>query len=548
MALAIPRADSSCGMRTAALPGALRLSSVGDARRESSVGLHGGQALARRRLLARAAPFLGAGLLPFATLPLPPAVVSPWSVVAAAFLTAAIVLTCIYAPWHRLPHFAQVVPPMAYFVVIALLRDAENGASGYTPLAMLPLFWLALYGTRTELAIGIAGVVAVFFAPLILIGPPDYPLSEWRRAVLWVAMAALVGFTVQRLVNQLRARAEESARRADALRRSEQESHAMLMTMASVAEAMQDVSREADGASARAAICAAAAAIGGSEVGAFFEPDGGGYLLLTASVGQGLPLGTRIELGREPSGAAVAFTSKRPFFVSEGGGHAAVSQRLLEDAGVLSVHFEPVVRDDESVGVLVLGWRERILQLPHAAASGLRMLAAEAAIAIDRADLLARLEVSARTDDLTGLPNRRAWEEQLPRELARAARESAAVCVAMLDLDRFKDFNDDRGHQAGDRLLKQSAAAWATQLRSTDMLARYGGEEFALVLPGCTIFDAQLLVERLRAAMPDEQTVSAGIAVWDGKETPELLVGRADRALYSAKKTGRDRLVVASEF
>jgi diguanylate cyclase (GGDEF)-like protein len=484
-------------------------------------------------------------VLPFATLPLPPAVESPRLVAAAVVLTALIVLTCVYAPWHRLPHYAQAVPPLAYFVVVALLRDAEGGVTGYAPLAMLPVFWLALYGTRTELGIGIAGVVATFFAPLLLIGAPEYPVSEWRRAVLWVAMASLVGYTVQRLVNQLRARAAESVRRAEALHRSEQESHAMLMTMAAVAEAMQDVSRAGDATAARAAICAAASAIGGSQGAVFFEPDGAGSLIVTAVVGPSLPLGTRVTLGSEPSGAAVAYTSKRPFFVSDARNHAAVSQRLLEAGGVHSVHFEPVVREDESVGVLVLGWGERLFQLSHVTAAGLRMLAAEAALALDRADLLARLEVSARTDDLTGLPNRRAWEEQLPRELARAERESAPVCVAMLDLDRFKDFNDDRGHQAGDRLLKQSAAAWATQLRSTDMLARYGGEEFALVLPGCTLADGQLLVERLRAAMPDDQTVSAGIAEWDGKETPELLLGRADGALYAAKKAGRDRLYTA---
>ena len=504
-----------------------------------------GEAVARRRLLMRAGPFLGAGVLPFATLPLPPAIESPPLVVAAMLLTALIVVTCVYAPWQRLPHFAQAVPPLAYFVVVALLRDAEGGATGYAPLAMLPLFWLALYGTRTELAIGIAGVVATFFAPLLLIGAPEYPVSEWRRAVLWVAVASLVGYTVQRLVNQLRDRAAESVRRAEALHRSEQESHAMLMTMAAVAEAMQDVSRAGDATAARAAICAAASAIGGSQGAVFFEPDGAGNLIVTAAVGPSLPLGTRVTLGSEPSGAAVAYTSKRSFFVSDARNHAAVSRRLLDAGGVDSVHFEPVVREDESVGVLVLGWGERLFQLSHVTAAGLRMLAAEAALAIDRADLLARLEVSARTDDLTGLPNRRAWEEQLPRELARADRESAPVCVAMLDLDRFKDFNDDRGHQAGDRLLKQSAAAWATQLRSTDMLARYGGEEFALVLPGCTLADGQLLVERLRAAMPDDQTVSAGIAEWDGKETPELLVGRADGALYSAKKAGRDRLYTA---
>jgi diguanylate cyclase (GGDEF)-like protein len=532
-------------MRTAALPDVLGLSGVAFSRRTSPTGLTRGQSLARRRLLARAAPFLGAGLLPFATLPLPPSVGSPAMVVAAALLTGLIVVSGMYAPWHRLPQVAQVLPPMTYFVVIALLRDAENGASGYTPLAMLPLFWLALYGTRLQLGIAIAGVISVFFAPLVLIGAPQYPASEWRRAILWVAMAALVGFTVQRLVNRLRDRAEESTRRAEALRRSEQESHAMLMTMAAVAEAMQDVSREADGTAARTAICAAACSIGACQMAAFFEPDGPGRLLLTASVGPGLPLGARITMASEPTGAGIAFTSKRSFFVSDAPSHEAVSQRLVEEASVSSVHFEPVVRDDKSIGVLVLGWGERLFQLRHETASGLRMLAAEAAIAIDRADLLARLEVSARTDDLTGLPNRRAWEEQLPLELKRAERDSAPVCVAMLDLDRFKDFNDDRGHQAGDRLLKQSAASWATQLRSTDMLARYGGEEFALVLPGCTLADGQLLVERLRAAMPEDQTVSAGIAAWDGEETLEVLVGRADRALYSAKRAGRDCLHTA---
>jgi diguanylate cyclase (GGDEF)-like protein len=530
-------------MGTAALPEAHPAPTVGS-RRGSSADLTG-DPLARRRLFLRAAPFFGAGLLPFATLPLPPTMGSPLLVVAAAALTGLIGVTSIYAPWERLPHFAQAVPPLAYFVVVALLRDAEGGATGYATLAMLPVFWLALYGTRLELGIGIVGVVATFFAPLLLIGAPEYPVSEWRRAVLWVAIASLVGFTVQRLVNQLRDRAEESVRRAEALHRSEQESHAMLMTMAAVAEAMQDVSRAGDAAAARAAICAAASAIGGSRGAIFFEPDGAGNLLVTAVVGPSLPLGTRIAMSIEPSGAAVAYTSKRAFFVSDARNHAAVSQRLLKEGEVESVHFEPVVREDECVGVLVLGWSDRIFQLPHVTASGLRMLAAEAALAIDRADLLARLEVSARTDDLTGLPNRRAWDEQLPRELARAAREEAPVCVAMLDLDHFKDFNDDRGHQAGDRLLKQSAAAWATQLRTTDMLARYGGEEFALVLPGCTLTDGQLLVERLRAAMPDKQTVSAGIAQWDGKETPELLLGRADQALYAAKKGGRDRLYTA---
>jgi diguanylate cyclase (GGDEF)-like protein len=120
------------------------------------------------------------------------------------------------------------------------------------------------------------------------------------------------------------------------------------------------------------------------------------------------------------------------------------------------------------------------------------------------------------------------------------------VCVAMIDLDRFKRFNDELGHQAGDRLLKEAAAAWRSELRSTDTLARYGGEEFAALLPGCDPDQGVRLLERLRAATPAGQTCSAGVASWDGTEDAAALVARADAALYEAKSAGRDRVVTAS--
>jgi diguanylate cyclase (GGDEF)-like protein len=94
-------------------------------------------------------------------------------------------------------------------------------------------------------------------------------------------------------------------------------------------------------------------------------------------------------------------------------------------------------------------------------------------------------------------------------------------------------------------LLKELASAWNGELRSTDVLARYGGEEFALALPGCSLDDATTLIERLRGATPAGETCSAGIVVWDGSETAEGLVDRADMALYDAKETGRDRIVAA---
>jgi diguanylate cyclase (GGDEF)-like protein len=176
----------------------------------------------------------------------------------------------------------------------------------------------------------------------------------------------------------------------------------------------------------------------------------------------------------------------------------------------------------------------------------IELLGAEAAVAIGRADMLGELERLARTDELTGLPNRRDWEERLPAELARAGRAERSLCVAMLDLDRFKAFNDKRGHQAGDQLLREAATAWHGVLRPYDVLARYGGEEFSLLLPDVDLEDAATLIERLRAATPEGETCSAGIASWDGEEGPGILVGRADAALYEAKRAGRDRIALAA--
>ncbi len=166
------------------------------------------------------------------------------------------------------------------------------------------------------------------------------------------------------------------------------------------------------------------------------------------------------------------------------------------------------------------------------------------ALAQERAELMERLELVARTDELTGLANRRAWDEAMVRELARAARDGSELCVALIDLDHFKRFNDEHGHQAGDRLLKSVAASWREILRAGDVLARYGGEEFAVALPGCSLEDGTSLVSRLREAIPHDETCSAGVALWDGQEDGEGLLGRADAAMYAAKAAGRDRLRV----
>jgi diguanylate cyclase (GGDEF)-like protein len=164
----------------------------------------------------------------------------------------------------------------------------------------------------------------------------------------------------------------------------------------------------------------------------------------------------------------------------------------------------------------------------------------------DRQTLLASLERLALTDQLTGLPNRRAWEEGLDRELALAAREGHDLVVAVIDLDRFKRYNDAHGHQAGDALLAETADAWRMRLRASDLLARYGGEEFAAVIPSWPLPAAASVIDRLRTAVPAGQTCSAGVAGWNRVESAGELFGRADAALYAAKQAGRDRVVVAT--
>jgi diguanylate cyclase (GGDEF)-like protein len=160
-----------------------------------------------------------------------------------------------------------------------------------------------------------------------------------------------------------------------------------------------------------------------------------------------------------------------------------------------------------------------------------------------REDLAVSLDRMARTDALTGLPNRRAWDEALDRELALANRSGTPVCAALLDLDHFKEFNDLNGHPAGDAHLKEAASMWRARLRSADLIARYGGEEFAVLLTATDAHQAQEVIETLRACVPSDETVSAGVAEWDGIESAGELLVRADRALYEAKRHGRNRTI-----
>ncbi len=168
--------------------------------------------------------------------------------------------------------------------------------------------------------------------------------------------------------------------------------------------------------------------------------------------------------------------------------------------------------------------------------------------AIDRSDRMALL---ASNDPLTALPNRRAAEEHLDREIVRASRYGRPLSLIWFDLDRFKSLNDDFGHDVGDRVLSGVGAAIRTGLREHDLLARWGGEEFVIVLSEQGRRRAERTAERLRERLaahdmelPDGRAVTAsfGVAQHLPGEPPRDLLRRADMAMYEAKRAGRDRV------
>ena len=167
-------------------------------------------------------------------------------------------------------------------------------------------------------------------------------------------------------------------------------------------------------------------------------------------------------------------------------------------------------------------------------------------------ELLAQLRGQARTDALTGLLNRRGFEERASVELARARRDQQSITVVAFDIDHFKLINDDFGHDVGDQVLARMGIALADNTRDVDVGARFGGDEFIVLLPGSDGDEAGAFAQRIRLALaasddskPSTVRVSAGVAVAIAPSDLEALLRSADSALYAAKRAGRDQTSVA---
>jgi diguanylate cyclase (GGDEF)-like protein len=467
----------------------------------------------RRRL-----PDLAMELLAFAAIGVAVMLLIPGSAltrIAGALALVALAGWRGYAYGHELDQVTRAVPPLAFAAVIATLATA-TGEPLYDVILCFNVLVVALQEGRRTLVITIAGTWVALAIPAV-VHPGDLGL----RAVVWSALLPLLSLPVQRRSEELRDRVGLGPK----LR-------ALQATMLSAPDSRETLVR-------------AAPDLAGCEVVALVEPDSSGRFVITAAsrsdlVGTPAPDDERSLINR-------AVTAAKPVFVPDAANAVDLLPELQADFGEFRSWFcAPVMRSGLVAAVLCTGWTARVRKPDDLRIDIVRSLASEASTTIDHTDLLRSLSDTASRDPLTGLINRRGWDGLLAKEMAISRSRRTPLSVAIVDLDRFKDFNDVHGHRAGDRLLREAAGAWTAAIRHGDELARWGGEEFTLLLPDCGGAGALEVVERLRSSTPGGQTCSAGVAAWDGTETAIELFERMDEALYAAKAAGRDVAMLAT--
>lgn len=477
----------------------------------------------RSELLHRALPFIATMALALTLAAIGPGASLDGGLATVAlggFVTTGVLI--LTAPLRRLPDWFPLLPAGVFCASVGLLRHAvgEDGA-GIAVLLLLAVGWQALYGRPADLTATIAMAGAVMVVPLVLVGPPEYPESGWRGALILTAVATVLGGVVQRLVGTVR------------------QERNLLRGLADVARAGADDPDLGD------RICEAARSLVGADLAVLFLPTEDGVVPIAGS-GLALPRGPR-PAGEVPplirDALETAQLVEMPDVRTAFGADAVRSEAL----GVRAWAHQPTVpRTGQASGVLSVAWQEPGRRLTEQERTALLLLASEAASALERAELVARLAAEASHDPLTGLANRRTWDEVVPREIARVGRSGSTLSVALLDLDHFKAFNDAHGHLAGDDLLRKAAMHWQSRLRAGDLLARWGGEEFAVLMPDTSTTSAVSIVERLLDATPGDQTFSAGVVTTTGQPDLDELMAEADAALYRAKAGGRNRVEVVT--
>jgi two-component system cell cycle response regulator len=267
----------------------------------------------------------------------------------------------------------------------------------------------------------------------------------------------------------------------------------------------------------------------------------------------GLEEGASLEVDELGAGVTRAWKKRHPLLVKRLDPETDEQlDRLLP--GARNVVVVPMFSDAAPLGALVVEYgSHRPSRIERRVVTMLEQFAVHTALSLRNAILLERVRFLAERDPLTGAANRRTFERELQRLLSHADRSGEPITLAMLDVDHFKSFNDRFGHQAGDEILRQVAAALDSECREFDMSSRYGGEEFAVILPMCTTDQSVATAERLRAAIGKIKAqapvaASAGVATYpDNARDAESLIRAADEALYASKEAGRDRVTASSQ-
>ena len=618
-------------------------------------------------LVPRSLPFAGATALALALVVLTGHVTSPALVIAGLLLAAGVTLAVHVVPTDRLPAWTNALAAVTLMVALGAVREGAGGtASGFAPLLLIPLLWLAVVGSERQSAIGFAAMIVILGGPM-LFTTPDAALDAWRRLAVLVVATGFSVATVRHLVHEKKLAADEVERQARRLaeqvavtkavldaaddmivsfdaygrivavnnsvvdelgwsedellgrdvfatiapglehgrrraafgllddgeapaggngpfetefqradgrmvpveisvaitgspgsivtnafardistrRQADATAREHLHDLALLLSVARDLGRPTATRDGRDAVCEAARELAAADVALFFEARPEDGLLVATGVAGDSHASDPITLDSRRSLAATVYAVPIPEFVGDLEADVRINQEVARQMRVRAAFFQPVTRDGRPIGVLVVYWRAPMPGISARIRSLLELFATQAAGVVERADLMSRLESLARTDSLTGVANRRALEESLVGELARAERSGQPLSVVMLDIDHFKEYNDEHGHQAGDELLRDLATAWGRELRPSDMLARFGGEEFLAVLPATDLAAAEAVADRMRHTMPGAATTSAGVANWGSHETMIELIARADAALYEAKRLGRDRTEVA---
>jgi diguanylate cyclase (GGDEF)-like protein/putative nucleotidyltransferase with HDIG domain len=277
-------------------------------------------------------------------------------------------------------------------------------------------------------------------------------------------------------------------------------------------------------------------------------------MVLSSTIGSAWQPGERIPL--EGTATQIVCREKKSLYEPDLRRHQRFSAGEAHlQQGIRSVAYLPLGVTDRTIGSLILASRE-----PNAySRSQIRLLekvALRIAAPIENAQLYARLEQKSRIDELTGLFNRRYFEERLKEELSRHSRYGDVFSIFMIDLDKFKAYNDVYGHPAGDILLNHIGRIIRNSVRSIDQAFRYGGDEFIVILPQTAKDAAHAVAERVLRQIAEEMekraiavTCSIGLASYpaDGILSGEL-IDTADAALYQAKRTGGNRVFLSSRI